>query len=307
MDEKLINKEEFTQNEENLTMNEEHEKNFCSNCGTELPYGQKFCGNCGKAFEEKKQYCPGCGKEVKEGLKYCSECGRKIDNSLTIFKGIHHKKSVVADFVRYHKKKFVVGGLVMGIILVIALVCNFLLPHIFVSTNELLSEGNYGKAYARAKSDEKKEVLIENVLAYVCKKEVVESFKDPDSFHLNKAWYRNDTIVLLTSGKNSLGGNTSSYIYITYDKDDKAYSVFGSVTDLEEEESSYWDDSEEKAEKAVDNLIRVAIKAVIKEESSEIKTDTVDRINDLFKANHLKGVELIEETEELHTDNDSVS
>ena len=131
MDEKLMNKEEFTQNEENLTMNEEHEKNFCSNCGTELPYGQKFCGNCGKAFEEKKQYCPDCGKEVKVGLKYCSECGRKIDNSLTIFKGIHRKKSLVADFIRYHKKKFVVGGFVMGIILVIALVCNFLLPHFY--------------------------------------------------------------------------------------------------------------------------------------------------------------------------------
>jgi membrane protease subunit (stomatin/prohibitin family) len=62
-----------------------HDKNLCSHCQTELPVGSVFCPNCGNAQKQQSDEnvkCPQCNTVVKKA-KFCSNCGFKIGNSCT--------------------------------------------------------------------------------------------------------------------------------------------------------------------------------------------------------------------------------
>ena len=59
--------------------------NKCSNCGTELNYGEKFCPNCGQSTDTAKEnypknFCPNCGGKISESLKFCPNCGFDLNN-----------------------------------------------------------------------------------------------------------------------------------------------------------------------------------------------------------------------------------
>ena len=59
--------------------------NKCSNCGTELNYGEKFCPNCGQSTDFKKDnypknFCPNCGEKLSDGVKFCPNCGFDLNN-----------------------------------------------------------------------------------------------------------------------------------------------------------------------------------------------------------------------------------
>ena len=93
-----------------------------------------------------------------------------------------------------------------------------MLPKIFVSTETLLSQGEYEKAYKKAKNGEKDFVLYENIIA-VLAQEYKKSLKNPDSFKLNNVWIDvdDDMFVLSISGSNSYGGTFCIYGLYTYE------------------------------------------------------------------------------------------
>ena len=65
--------------------NKESDVNKCSNCGTELKYGEKFCPNCGQSTNKvddnyPKNFCPDCGEKLSENAKFCPNCGFDLSN-----------------------------------------------------------------------------------------------------------------------------------------------------------------------------------------------------------------------------------
>ena len=64
--------------------NKESDINKCSNCGTELKFGEKFCPNCGQSTDSlddyPKNFCPNCGEKLSENVKFCPNCGFDLKN-----------------------------------------------------------------------------------------------------------------------------------------------------------------------------------------------------------------------------------
>lgn len=191
------------------------------------------------------------------------------------------------------KKVGIIFGIV-GAVMVLAVCGVLLLPKLLISTEELLAQGNYEKAYAYAKEEEKADIVTENLIAVVCK-EVVDGLKDPSSFELRKAWYDEEKqhLILKVSGKNSYGGVVSNYWYYTYDEEDKQYSLYVTLSDLEDEKTYSWDDTDERMEKVLKNLARKVVKEMIADDTLAIKKESVTRINDLFANDLLENVELL--------------
>ena len=78
--------------------NKESDVNKCSNCGTELKYGEKFCPNCGQSTNKMdenypKNFCPDCGENLSENAKFCPNCGFDLNN---FSKNVHNKNANTA-------------------------------------------------------------------------------------------------------------------------------------------------------------------------------------------------------------------
>ena len=63
----------------------ESDVNKCSNCGTELKFGEKFCPNCGQSTDTAtgnypKNFCPNCGEKISKNVKFCPNCGFDLNN-----------------------------------------------------------------------------------------------------------------------------------------------------------------------------------------------------------------------------------
>ena len=159
-----------------------------------------------------------------------------------------------------------------------------------------MSLGEYQKAYNEANADERKSILLENMIAYVAK-DIPDSLKDPESFSLRDAWFdRNEKeMVLYVSGANSFGATTSSYWYYIYDDDKREYQLYVTLSDLEEEEEYSWDDSSEKLEKMLKNFARDDVKEIIANNSYKLSKDGIKNINHLFEEDILENVKLLVE------------
>lgn len=284
-------------------LKQETEKFKCLNCGTTLEAEQEFCPKCGiKRGERKVILCPKCNSEIQIGQKFCPKCGEKIKlENKTVINSVKNKYQRKLKGI--NKKKL---GIIVGIIAVLA-IAGFafmkISPKIFVSTDDLLAQGNYQEAYKKAKNEEKERIYYENAIAYVSS-EIIEAYKDPSSFELREAWIDKSEkrIVLRTAGKNSFGGMTSSYQYITYDKDDKKYEVYCSLSDLDDEKTYSFDDTAEKLEKILKNAARKIVKEIIKKDSYKVSSKTIDNINHLATQKLLDAViplEEIGETEKI--------
>lgn len=281
------------------------EKEFCKNCGKELTEDLKFCPNCGKPRKEAEviRYCSGCGEKIEGDVKFCPKCGKKVATPIDInLNGVEKIKDKVVNKINFKKLAIILGGIIILIILGI-----FVFPKIFVSTEKLLAEGNYERAYDRAKNDEKESVLIENLVSYLC--QITEDcLKDPSSFVLRDAWYENGDekkIVLYVSGKNSLGGTTNSYWLYYYDKEDNTYMLFATINDMEHEEVESYDDNEDIIEKIINNAARDLIQNVYVEDN-KLDKDLIERINDLHDDGLLKDVELLDDVEMIYPNDDEV-
>ena len=75
--------------------NKESDVNKCSNCGTELKFGEKFCPNCGQSTaslndDYPKNFCPNCGEKLSKTEKFCPNCGFDLKN---ISNNAHNKNA----------------------------------------------------------------------------------------------------------------------------------------------------------------------------------------------------------------------
>lgn len=304
LEEFLLMKSTVAIKKENTSLLVKSQSIFCSNCGIKLQENEKYCSNCGKMVygEEKKRFCIECGEVVSSNKRYCPNCGRKlpleIDNNVSLkvrgFKNKLSLKKVIATFAVF----FMLIGLILA--------GKTFIPQIFVSTSDLLAEGNYKKAYSKAKKNQKDDVLLENLISYECK-EAVNNLKDPSSFQLREAWYdkENSCFVLSISGKNGMGGAATSYWYYKYSEEDNEYQLITAISDLDKEEYSYFDDAEDKLEKVLNNAARDAIKDIIYQKDYEVDNSTVKNINGLHKKDILQDVKLLDEVKEIYPEKSS--
>ncbi len=262
----------------------------CLNCGATLKCEQEFCPKCGmKRGTQKKLYCPTCGEEVKVGQKFCPKCGGKTNI------GVNNVMDSIIRTCKKNMKKIIIILIVVAGLIIMG---KQVLPKIFISTDELLEQGEYEKAYKKASTKEKEDIESENLIAVLCN-DVIEGYKDPSSFELRDAWYDRDkkVVVLKTGGKNSYGGIVFSYDYFTYSEEEGKYEYYCSLSDLKKEETSKYDDYEETLEKILKNAARSVVSEVINKNDCKLSNDSVKNINRLFKEDKLEEIELIKVNE----------
>lgn len=269
--------------------NTQDNRMFCKHCGTEIEEGKCYCKHCGNSIEEKgKKHCTQCGQVLEERQQFCDKCGQKV--ALVVLpKGIDRVKNKLT------KKKLLalIAAFIVIIGLIVTAVC--ILPKLFISTEDFLVEGNYEKAYEKAKEEQKSLVIKENIVA-VLSNESKGSMKDADSFVLRDAYVTSNasSVVLQIQGANSYGGNVTNWWMYMYSKEDGEFKLWDSISDFEEEEENEWDDSDEKLEKSLNNLSRKMVKAIINDEKNKLDSGVVDRINEVNKNGKLSSVELMD-------------
>ena len=72
----------------------------------------------------------------------------------------------------------------------------------------------------------------------------------------------------------------------------EGWRYWGSVSDLDKEEYSVYDDKDERSEKEMNNLCRVFITQIMKT-GLKLSKDAVKRINTMFEAGTLENVKLL--------------
>ena len=281
--------------------NEEVRK--CLNCGTILSKDEDFCSKCGiKYGETKKIICKNCGNEIEFGKKFCGKCGTKVEMKIT--QKIDNAKNILS-------KKNTLKKIGIAVICIILLIGVFnigkkVYNKISISIDELIAQEKYEEAYKKAKKEEKNKVIDEmikkgkfeeaynlskneevafiNEIACYCN-EISEGLKDSSSFLLRSIYRDKDNkrIVFSVNGKNSYGGLVVGYWYYTYSSSENKYTLYTTVSSLDEEKTYSWDDSSEKLEKTLKNLARVQIRNIISDENKKMDNSIVDAINTLFK------------------------
>lgn len=239
-----------------------------------------------RKYYERKFFCEQCGAELTGNLKFCPNCGKKIfaksDKNLSV--NIKKLGLIAATFV---------------LLIVLSVTGIKMIPKLLITPEELMLQGNYEKAYKKAKEDKKENVLIENLIIHICN-EIKKSMKDPSSFELRDVWYEpeeNKRIVLYVSGRNSFGGIVGS-LYVYYFGEGK-YELLASIHDMEEEEYYSFDDTYDILEKMFNNMARNAIREV-RVDSNKLDGEVVDRINELNKEDIMKNVRLLNEVKSIY-------
>lgn len=275
----------------------------CAKCGAALEEGQEFCPKCGTP-KKKKNVCAKCGAELQEGQEFCHKCGQKAGLAVdgNVASAIEEFNAGVNKANAKKKKTPIVIGVVLVILVLGALAFKTVAPKIFINMEGYMEQGNYEKAYEKAKSDDDKlKVRAENAVA-VQSAYSADNLKDPSSFSLRDAYYQEGTnsdgetakgMVLYISGANSYGASVSSYWYYTWSNENNKWEYFCSVSDLSEEEYSKYDDEDEKLEKLLNNIGREGIKKAMKE-GLKLEKDSVKRINKMFEDDTLDDVDLLD-------------
>ena len=284
------------QSPEEVEEGEGLEKTFCIYCGNEITPGNTYCSKCGRStIDVGKRHCTNCGTELEKGQKFCSKCGKKATN-IVIPKNIDNLKN--------NRKKVISIASVVVIIVVLGLMAKFVFPKIFISSEEYLAQGNYEKAYDKAGKDDKKDVLIENLIAHICV-DAKSNLKNINSFKLREAYFTDDSrVVLKIQGSNSYGGDVSSYWYYTFDEDDQEYQLWTTISDFEEEETHSWDDTSDKLEVLLKNATKETVQKIINDKKNKMSSDLVERINGLNKENKMDDVELLEQVKDIYPDSE---
>lgn len=275
----------------------------CANCGATLEEGQEFCPKCGTP-KKKKNVCAKCGAELQEGQEFCPKCGQKVGLAVdsNVSSAINQFNAGVDKANAKKKKTPIIIGIVLVILVLAALAFKTVAPKIFINMEGYMEQGNYEKAYEKAKSDDDKlKVKAENAVA-VQSAYSADNLKDPSSFSLRDAYYSESTnddgkpskqMVLYISGANSYGASVSSYWLYTWSDDKNNWEYFCSVSDLSDEEYSKYDDEDEKLEKLVNNIGRASIKNCMKD-GLKLDKDSIKRINKMFEDDTLDDVDLLD-------------
>lgn len=231
--------------------------------------------------------CPKCNKEYSDDNGFCSVCGISLNAA--------NETESVAEAVAVKPEK---GKKIIVIsVILIAVIAIFVIPKLSVSIDDLCAQGNYIKAYEKAKEDEKLEVKAESIAAERSFFSA-DNLKDPSSFKLRDAYYSESKkddgtisgqLVLYISGANSYGASVSSYWLYTWDDEDRCWDYFCSVSELTEEEYKDYDDEDDMLEKLINNLGRLSIKNTMSE-GIKLDKDAIKRINDMFEADTLDNI-----------------
>ena len=192
-----------------------------------------------------------------------------------------------------NKKK---KGLKLAIILIIAAVALLLvlclIPVLSTSTEDLLEEGNYEKAYEKADSDsEKEEIADENLVAYISQM-CVDSLKKGETFELKSAH------IFRVDKNSKYYDEIKTYI----DHDLYAIVLKATITDKDEDsETYYWTffyDSDEKDyvmdNKTTDNIMNDLGDMEDYFTITELPSKRIKNINKLYEDNKLEDVELLD-------------
>ena len=301
---------------------------ICRNCGAPWLPGQTACPNCGApkadpapvsaaSADATAPTCPNCGTLLQEGQKFCPGCGQMLGaadpagsfNTGNPMNPMNPANPMNPTAMPYgapvgakRKSKALPWVIVAVVVVVVAALAALVLvsSDMFASVETLCARGDYTKAYEKASEEEKPAVKGESVAAE-CSAFAVDNLKDPSSFKLREVYYSESTnddgefsgqIVLYISGANSYGASVGSYWLFTWDDDDNEWSYFCSVSDLEQEEYSDYDDEDEKWEKIVNNFGRGLI-GLVKGNGIELDKSAVKRINTLFERDMLDDVTAI--------------
>lgn len=234
----------------------------------------------------KNSICCKCGTELQKGQEFCPKCGQKAELQ-TAANNVNQKKGKKAV-------KIIIAA--AAAVIIIAVCAAIFAPKIFVSVDELCAQGNYEKAYTKADEDKKLDIRAENAVA-VQSALSAENLKDPDSFQLREAYYfeyhdGGKQIVLYISAKNGFGATVGSYWLYNLNSEVEGWRYWGSVSDLDKEEYSVYDDKDERSEKEMNNLCRVFITQIMKT-GLKLSKDAVKRINTMFEAGTLENVKLL--------------
>lgn len=268
----------------------------CKKCGTELEEGQEFCPKCGTPKGAPEKFiCGKCGNELAEGQAFCPKCGQKA--GLTADDNTEKQPDSSASRGKAEKTKVPIFIAVGVAIILAALALGFAVPRVFVSMEGYMEQGNYEKAYRKAKTEEDK-IAVKAENAAACQSAFsAYNLKDPSSFFLRDAYYyEEDGTIYLTlyiSGANSYGASVSSYWLYEWDEDDGKYLYWCSVSDLTNEEYGKYDDTDEKLEKLTNNLGRSLIK-ICMNGGIKLNKAAVKRINNLYEKDVLDEVELLD-------------
>jgi hypothetical protein len=265
----------------------------CAKCGTPLGDGQDFCSKCGtRKGAPAANVCGKCGATLQDGQEFCPKCGQKVglvvDSAFAVKVGQFN-----TGVAKKNKKKMIIPiAIVVGLAIVIAAIVGIVkaLP----TVEKMVAVGNYEKAYDIAKDVDKDTVMQENAIAVVCALSA-DALKDRSSFELRDAYINDDysKIVLQVAGKNSYGGIVTNYWYYTYDTDDKEFQLWTTYSDLEKEEYSKYDDTDEFLEKMLKNMGLDNVKTVIRS-GHKLSKNSVKNINNLFTEELLDSVDLID-------------
>lgn len=275
------------------------EKTFCVYCGEEIKNNNTYCSSCGSStIEEGKKHCLNCGNPLVDKQKFCAKCGSKA--TAIVPNGI----SKVAK--KVNKKKILLVIAIVVVLIVVGVVGFNTIPKLFISSEKYLEQGNYVKAYEKAKEDNKNDVLFENLIANLSEKSK-ESLKNPDSFRLKDVWYDEEAgdIVMDIQGTNSYGGTISSYWLYMYSEEDEEYQLYTTVSDFDEEEIYSWDDTADAIEKILDNAAKRTVKEIISVSNNKIDENVVKRINGLNDSKLLENIELLDEINTIYPEPDS--
>ena len=283
---------------------------ICPSCG--IPHHQSCweenhgCATCGCSVQKNDVqhtnttiFCAHCGASLSDGHAFCPKCGKKIELSINpgVNSTIDQYDTNIEDGKKAKTKKPLMAIIAIAVIAISVLVA----PKLFVSVEDLCAQGQYEKAYEKANTDEKLEIKAENAAA-VQSAFSADNLKDPDSFVLRDAYYNegnnddgtlNKQLVLRINAANSYGASVSSYWLYSWDDEEDTWKYFCSVSDLDNEEVSNYDDYEELWEKELNNIGRYAIKNTMND-GIKLSKDAVTRINAMFEEGILDEVELLD-------------
>lgn len=282
---------------------------ICQGCGAVLAPNEEYCRKCGTIRSaQAPAVCQKCGASMLPGQEFCPRCGNKVGLSMDagVSSAIQQFNAGITAANKKSKKKPVMIASISAAVVLLVVLAVIILPKIFRSTEDYLTEGNYVKAYSTASTvSEKQDVVAENTIAN-CSGKAMLSMKDSKSFDLRKAWYNSSNgtcVVLQVAGNNSYGNTVLNYWVFYYSFDDAQWKLWDSYYDLDRKEYSIYDTSSESADKIIYNsgITIIEENAVTR---YQLDQDAVDRINGLFKSGDLDNVMLIPQAVPVDTSSD---
>lgn len=245
--------------------------------------------------------CPKCGESLNDEQNFCSKCGEKV--GLAVKNGVNtaiNQLNTNVNKTTKKVKKSVKIIITITSILILVSIGVFIVPHIFLSVDDLCAQGNYIKAYNKAKDDEKMEVKAESIAAeksyYLS-----DDLKEPLSFKLTDVYYNEVTnddgsmdaqILLCTNSYNNYGEKVDDNWLYLWD-DNKEWVYIPSTIDL----GGTYNDLEKIAEELEYSLEWSEFIKTIKNDGIKLDKSAIKRINDMLKTDTFNEIEPIKPTE----------